>query len=276
MRHPRTKLLTGLVILALVGGAILASFLMPQSASEIDVARKFLLPSFVHPLGTDQLGRDLLYQLTRGGLASMLVAILAVTLGTGIGVPLGLIAASNRRFADPLIMRMSDFLFAFPALLVAILLRETFGPGILNAVIAIGVFNIPVMTRITYAAALHVLAKDFILAARLSGRSSFHIAIDHVLPFLFPVLIVQLTIQMALGLLAEASLSYVGLGVVPPMPSWGRMLNEAQTLMALAPQLALLPGITIMLTVYAFSLVGDALRDLWDVRRKRGGGFGHA
>lgn len=277
MKTPRQRLALGLVILSIVLLASLVSLLFPFSTpTTIDVAKKFLLPSLSHPLGTDQFGRDVLFLLMRGGVASLLVALSAVAIGALIGIPLGLIAAFNRRLADPVIMRMNDFLFAFPALLIAVLLRETFGPGILNAVVAIGVFNIPVMTRITYGATLNVLTKDFILASRLSGRSSIFIAREHVLPFLFPVLIVQITIQMALGLLAEASLSYVGLGVVPPMPSWGRMLNEAQTLLAIAPQLALLPGLAIVSTVYGLSLVGDALRDLWDQKRQRGGGSSHA
>ena len=274
MNTPRQRLAFGLVILLVMFGAALASLVMPMpDPSKIDIAQKFLLPSLKHPFGTDQLGRDILFLLMRGGLASLLVAVLAVIIGAGIGVPLGLIAAFNRRIADPVIMRLSDFLFAFPALLIAVLLRETFGPGVINAVIAIGVFNIPVMTRITYGAALQVLARDFILAAKLSGRTTVGIAIDHVLPYLAPVLIVQITIQMALGLLAEASLSYVGLGVVPPMPSWGRMLNEAQTLLAISPQIAIFPGLAIALTVYGLSLCGDALRDLWDVKRQRSGGL---
>lgn len=277
MNTPRQRLVIGLAILFVVFGAAVSSLIVPMpDSSKIDLAQKFLLPSFTHPFGTDQFGRDVLVLLMRGGLASLLVAVLAVTIGVGIGVPLGMIAAFNRRIADPVVMRLSDFLFAFPALLIAVLLRETFGPGLLNAIIAIGVFNIPVMTRITYGAALQVLARDFILAAKLSGRTPFGIAFDHVLPFLAPVLIVQITIQMALGLLAEASLSYVGLGVVPPMPSWGRMLNEAQTLLAISPQLALFPGLAIALTVYGLSLCGDALRDLWDLKRQRSGGFDYA
>lgn len=269
---PRSRLRFGLVLLTLIVVMSFASLL--SSASDptlIDISKKLLPPSLAHPFGTDHFGRDLLGMIMRGGLASLSVAFLAVLLGAALGVPLGLVAAFHRVIADPVIMRMSDFLFAFPALLIAVLLRETFGPGLLNAIVAIGIFNIPVLTRMTYGAALQVLAKDFILASRLSGRTNFGLAKDHVLPALAPVLIVQITIQMALGLLAEASLSYVGLGVVPPMPSWGRMLNEAQTLLAIAPQLALLPGLAIVLTVYAFSLCGDALRDLWDLHRKRGG-----
>lgn len=277
MTAPRRRLLIGVAILCAVVLAALISVVFPYSdPARVDVANKLQMSSLAHPLGTDQLGRDLLFLIMRGGLASLLVALFAVVIGAGLGVPLGLMAATNRSFADPVIMRMSDFLFAFPALLIAVLLRETFGPGIVNAIIAIGIFNIPVFTRVTYSAALQVLSRDYILAAKLSGRSSFDIAVDHILPSLAPVLIVQITIQMALGLLAEASLSYVGLGVVPPMPSWGRMLNEAQTLLAIAPQLALIPGFAIVLTVYAFSLIGDSLRDLWDIRRKRSIGGNHA
>lgn len=277
MRAPQHRLRIGLAIVSFIILAALVSVVFPYAdPGMVDIANKLASPSLIHPFGTDQLGRDLLFLIMRGGLASLLVACFAVVIGAGLGIPLGLVAAFNRRLADPVIMRMSDFLFAFPALLIAVLLRETFGPGIVNAIIAIGIFNIPVFTRVTYSAALQVLSRDYILAAKLSGRTTFGIALDHVLPSLAPVLIVQVTIQMALGLLAEASLSYVGLGVVPPVPSWGRMLNEAQTLLAIAPQLALIPGLAIVLTVYAFSLIGDALRDIWDLRRKRGGGGHHA
>jgi len=160
----RRRLVTGSLILSGMTIAALVSLVMPDfDPGTVDISQKFLPPSLSHPFGTDQFGRDLMLLVMRGGLSSLLVALSAVIFGAACGIPLGLVAAFNRRVADPVIMRMSDFLFAFPALLIAVLLRETIGPGLLNAVIAIGIFNIPVFVRITYGAALSVLARDFIL-----------------------------------------------------------------------------------------------------------------
>ena len=178
-----------------------------------------------------------------GARVSIAVALVAVGIGMGLGVPLGLAAAARRgTLLDEVIMRGNDLVFAFPALLIAIMITAVFGPSALNAIIAIGIFNVPVFARLTRAGALTLWPRDFILAARVAGKGAARISLEHILPNLANLLIVQGTIQFSLGILAEAALSYVGLGAQPPTPSWGRMLAESQTMIAFAPWLALHPG----------------------------------
>jgi len=260
-----------IIIFTLLAIALLS--LMPgmPDPTLIRVAEKLRSPSIEHWLGTDQLGRDLLGLTMRGASASLLVAIGAVTLGAGIGVPLGLMASARENWLSQAIMRANDFIFAFPALVIAILLHDTVGAGIQNAILAIGIFNIPVFARVIFNKAQSIWTLDFIQAARLIGRRDVSIALLHVLPLVLGTIIVQITIQLGLGILAEAGLSYVGLGVTPPTPSWGRMLNEAQTLIGLAPRLALVPGLAIALAVLGFTLLGDALSEWVDPRKRNSG-----
>ena len=190
-------------------------------------------------------------------------------IGMALGVPLGLWAAARRgSLLDEVIMRGNDLVFAFPSLVIAILITAVFGPSATNAIIAIGIFNIPVFARITRGAALSLWKREFIMAARVAGKTRTRISVEHILPNVANLLIVQGTIQFSLGILAEAGLSYVGLGAQPPIPSWGRMLADAQTMASLAPHVALIPGLTIVAMVLGLNLLGDGLRDALDPRLK--------
>lgn len=255
----------------LLGTALVSLFWTPYDPAMIVIAEKLKPISSVHWLGTDHFGRDTLSMVMRGGVISIIVAFSAVMIGAGIGVPLGLLAAAQDGWLRRLILNGSDFLFAFPALLTAILLQATLGPGMMNAILAIGIFNIPVFARVTHGAALPIWTKDFILAARIAGRRDLSISLRHVLPNIGSLLVVQLTVQMSLALIAEAALSYIGLGVQPPVPSWGRMLSEAQTLIAVAPRLALVPGFAILLLVLGLNLIGSAMSGRNDLTGERRG-----
>jgi peptide/nickel transport system permease protein len=204
-----------------------------------------------------------------GARNSIAVGVIAVAIGLGFGVSVGLLAAARRGWLDEVLMRAADLGFAFPALLTAIMLTAIYGPGLLTSIVAIGLFNIPVFARLARASARAVWARDYVLAARAAGKGAWRITLDHVLPNIANVLIVQATIQFALAILAEAALSYLGLGTQPPQPSWGRMLAEAQTLLFQAPLLALWPGAAIALSVLGLNLLGDGLRDLLDPKLAR-------
>jgi len=265
-----TGLIIGLVVtLALVVVALVSLVWTPFPVNVMDIPAKLQSPSAAHWLGTDQFGRDVLSRLMAGAVNSITVSLVAVGIGAGIGVPLGALAAARRGLVEEVVMRFNDFTFAFPALLSAVMITAVLGPGAINSIIAIGIFNIPVFARLTRGASLSLWKRDFVLAARVAGRGRTRIIVDHILPNIASLLIVQMTIQFALAILAEAGLSYLGLGTQPPDPSWGKMLNEAQTLMYLAPQLAIFPGLAIMVTVLGLNLLGDGLRDLLDPRLRR-------
>ena len=261
---------TGFVItLAIVAMALLSFVWTPYDVTHLVVADRMKPPSWTHPFGTDQFGRDVLSMIMVGSRNSIAVAIVAVGIGMGIGVPLGCWAAARGGFADEVLMRFSDLVFAFPALLSAVLITAIFGPGAVNAIIAIGIFNIPVFARVARAGALSLWPREFILAARAAGKGEVLITVEHILPNIASLLVVQGTIQFALGVLAEAGLSYLGLGAQPPMPSWGRMLFDAQTRMMVAPYLAIFPGMAIVITVLGLNLLGDGLRDVLDPKLRR-------
>ena len=267
-RHP-SLVLGALLVALLLGAAALSLVWTPWSPYAMDLAGKLQGPSAQHWLGTDAFGRDVASLLLVGARNTILVGVLAVGMGLGFGTALGLLAAARRGWVEELVMRLADFTFAFPAILSAILLTAAFGAGIVNAIVAIGIFNIPTFARVARASANAVWGREFILAARACGKGRWRITIDHVLPNIASVLIVQASIQFALAILAEAALSYLGLGTQPPQPSWGRMLAEAQTLMFQAPLLAVWPGVAIALAVLGLNLLGDGLRDLRDPRLSR-------
>ena len=268
LRHPSFAI-GGALVTLLIAVAALSWVWTPHPATEIDVAHRLELPSTHHWLGTDSLGRDIVSLLIVGSRVSIAVGLIAVGIGMGIGVALGLVAAVKRGWIEEIVMRLADFTFAFPALLSAIMLTAIYGPGLVTSIVAIGIFNVPVFARITRASALVVRSREFVTAARALGKGEWRITIEHVLPNIAAILIVQATIQFALAILAEAALSYLGLGTQPPTPSWGRMLNEAQQQLFQAPQLAIYPGLAIALTVLGLNLLGDGLRDIFDPRLSR-------
>jgi len=268
LRHK--SFVTGGVLVALLVALALLSFVWtPHPATEIDVPNKLQPPSATHWLGTDSLGRDIVSQLIVGARASIAVGLIAVGIGIAGGVALGLLAAARRGWVEEAVMRLSDFGLAFPALLTAIMLGAVYGPGLATAIVAIGLFNIPEFARITRASANAVWSREFVLAARACGKGATRITLEHVLPNVASVLIVQATVRFAIAILAEAGLSYLGLGAQPPLPSWGRMLNEGQSMMYQAPLLAVWPGLAIVFSVLGLNLLGDGLRDLLDPRLAR-------
>lgn len=271
-RHP-SFVIGGLLCALLALAALLSLMWTPHPPAEIDIPSKLQSPSAAHWLGTDTFGRDTASQLMVGAQNSIVVGVIAVGIGLIVGVGLGCLASASRAqgrgWVEELVMRASDFTFAFPALLSAIMLTAIYGPGLVMSIVAIGIFNIPVFARITRGAANAVWSREYVLAARAGGKGALRITWDHVLPNIANQLIVQATISFATAILAEAALSYLGLGTQPPQPSWGRMLSEAQTQLFQAPMLAVYPGVAIMLSVLGLNLMGDGLRDLMDPKLAR-------
>jgi peptide/nickel transport system permease protein len=262
--------LAGFIITVFVAAVAALSYVWtPDDVTKLVISDKTQAPSLVHWFGTDHFGRDILSMIMVGARNSIAVALVAVGIGMGVGVPLGAFAAARGGLVDEAVMRLNDLVFAFPALLSAIMITAIFGPGAVNAIIAIGIFNIPVFARVARAGALAIWPREFILAARAAGKSTTLITIEHVLPNIATLLLVQGTIQFALGILAEAGLSYVGLGAQPPMPSWGRMLFDAQTRMVVAPWMAIFPGMAIVITVLGLNLLGDGIADILDPKSRR-------
>lgn len=271
LRHPSLTIGVIASLLFLLIG-FLSVLWVPYPIESLNIGAAMQDPSPAHWLGTDHLGRDMVSLIMKGTLTSFVVAAIAVGIGAIIGVPLGLAAAAWGGPAEWVILRLNDFLFAFPALIIAILITTLFGPSAINAMIAVGIFNVPVFARVARGGALSLKTLDYVGAARLAGMGPLEIARRHILPNIASLIIVQATIQLALGILAEASLSYVGLGTQPPATSLGLMLKDAQTYALLKPSLALIPGITIILIVVALNLAGDGLRDQLDPRLRRLGG----
>lgn len=267
MRIPAQLRVGAALSAVFIAAALVSLAWTPYPVDELSISERMRLPGEGYLLGTDQFGRDILSMLMVGARTSIAVAVVAVGIGMAFGVPLGLLAAANQgSLIDEVIMRTNDLVFAFPSLVIAILITAVFGPSAFNAILAIGIFNIPVFARVTRGGALSLWTLDFVLAARVAGKGRLRISLEHILTNITNLLIVQGTIQFSLGILAEAGLSYVGLGAQPPTPSWGRMLAESQTLVALAPHIAAFPGMAIVLTVLGLNLMGDGLRDVLDPR----------
>lgn len=246
--------------------ALLSLLWTPYDATFVDIPKRLRPPSLSHWFGTDQYGRDILSMAMIGTRISIIVGLLAVTISLLIGSAFGLLAAALPRYFEGPVMRTSDLLFAFPALIIAILVAAVFGPGAYTVIIAVAIFNIPVFARIARAAALPLWESGFCLAAQTFGKSRLRISVEHILPNTLPVLLTQASIQYSLALLAEAGLSYVGLGVQPPTPSLGRMLAEGQTYAATAAWLTLIPGLLLFLIILGVNLLGEGLREKFDPR----------
>ncbi len=268
-RRHRSFVAGGALSGLLIATALVSLIWTPYGPTKMSLRYRLKAPSLDHWLGTDQYGRDILSIIMAGAQNSISVGVVSVSIGLVIGITMGLLAAAQRGWIEEVTMRASDFAFAFPAILLAIMLVAAIGPGSVNAIIAIGVFNIPIFARLTRGAAAAVWTREFVLAARAAGKGAARISFEHVLPNITAVIVVQGTVQFAIAILAEAALSYLGLGAQPPAPSWGRMLSEAQTMIYINPMLAVYPGVAIAISVLGLNLLGDGLRDLIDPRLAR-------
>ncbi len=257
----------GFVILFIII-AIFAPWLAPQDPVETSWSAIRKAPSAAHWFGTDELGRDVLSRVMWGARASLLAGLVSVSISMALGVPIGLLAGYAGGWTDGIISRLTDSALALPFLILAIALAAFLGPSLINAMIAIGVSATPIFIRLTRAQVLAVKVEDFIEAARAVGNPHWRIALRHVLPNVLPPLIVQSTLAIAAAIIAEASLSFLGLGQQPPAPSWGSMLNTAKNYVDNAPWMAIWPGLAIFLLVLSFNLLGDGLRDALDPRHK--------
>jgi peptide/nickel transport system permease protein len=257
----------GAVITGFIIVVALVSFVWtPYDPTEVVAADRLQDPSWAHVLGTDKFGRDVFSQLMWGARTTLFVGIVAVGVAALLGTPLGILAAMAPRWFDETIMRGNDLVLAFPALLLAVMFGAVWGASTLTAMLAIGIATAPAYARIARAGALQVMSSEYALAARAAGRSRLAIARRHVLPNIAPLLIVACSVSFAIAVLAEAALSYLGFGTRPPTPSWGRMLQESQELLAIKPLLCLWPGLAIALAVLGFNMLGDGLRDRFDPR----------
>jgi peptide/nickel transport system permease protein len=268
LRRRRTAMLGLVIVLAFILMAVFAAWIAPMDpiATSWGAIRK--APSAEHWFGTDEIGRDVLSRVVWGARASLLAGLVSVCISMALGVPIGLLAAYVGGWTDGLISRFTDSMLAVPFLILAIALAAFLGPSLTNAMIAIGVSATPIFIRLTRAQVLAVKVEDFVEAARAVGNPHWRIALRHILPNVLPPLIVQSTLAIAAAVIAEASLSFLGLGQQPPAPSWGSMLNTAKNFVDQAPWMAIWPGVSIFLLVLSFNLLGDGLRDALDPRHK--------
>jgi peptide/nickel transport system permease protein len=256
------------VLLVLLIAAMFGPTLAPYGANEQEILNRFDPPSWEHWFGTDDLGRDVFSRVLIAARASLQVGVIAVGIALGLGVPIGLLAGFYGRITDGFLMRLMDMLFAFPAILLAIAIVAVRGPGLTNAMIAIGIVYMPIFARITRGSVITVRNEVYVRAARSLGAGDGRIMRKHILPNIVAPLIVQTSLSMAFAILSEAALSFLGLGVQPPQPSWGRMLADGRGFIKQAPWIGIFPGLAILFTVMAFNLVGDGLRDALDPRQK--------
>lgn len=256
------------IIVALIAIAILAPWVAPFDPTKQSWSLVRKPPSWMHWLGTDESGRDLLSRVIWGARASLMAGVVSITIAVSLGVPIGLLAGYRGGFVDALISRITDAMLACPNLILAIALAAFLGPSLTNAMIAIGITATPIFVRLTRGQVLSVKVEDYVEAARAVGNPAWRIAVKHILPNILPALLVQATLSIASAIIAEASLSFLGLGQQPPAPSWGSMLNTAQRFLTQAPWMAIFPGVAIFLSVLSFNLFGDGLRDALDPKER--------
>lgn len=264
-RRPLALFAAGVIVLFVLV-AIFAPYLAPYDPAQADFLSVRQAPDETYWLGTDAVGRDMLSRVIFGARSSLIAGVISVVIAMTVGVPLGLIAGYYRGFIDEAIMRFTDALLAFPFLILAVALAAALGPSLTNAMIAIGIATAPTFIRLTRGQVLSVQAEDYVQAAKALGTNDRRILLQHILPNSLAPLLVQATLTIAQSIIAESSLSFLGLGVQPPTPSWGGMLNTARNFINQAPWMAIFPGLSIYVTVLAFNLLGDGLRDAFDPR----------
>lgn len=262
-------------VLVIIGIGVLSKFWLPgglDSIRSVNIDERLLPPfsSMTHLLGTDHLGRDHIAQLMRATSNTLLIVAIGTTLATVVGVTIGLIAAMARGLTEQFLIRATDVVYAIPAVLLALVLAAKLGASYGTAMLALGFWFFPTIARVTRSAALSVREREFIKAARTYGRGELFITLRHILPNIVSIILVQITIVFALSILVEAGLAFLGVSTQPPEPSWGRMLEESQDHMTAAPWLAVIPGLTIIVTVLLFNMLGNGLRDRFDRRGHTG------
>jgi peptide/nickel transport system permease protein len=265
LRH-KGALIGGAIVLLFTLAAVLAPLVAPYDPVQSSWLTVRKAPSAAHWLGTDDLGRDVLSRLVWGARASLAAGVISVAIAVAIGVPVGILAGYAGGWVDAVISRCTEALLACPFLILAIALAAFLGPSLTNAMIAIGVSATPIFVRLTRGQAMTVKAEDYVQGARAVGCSHLRIVRRYILPNIFPPILVQATLTIAAAIIAEASLSFLGLGQQPPAPSWGSMLNTAKNFMTQAPWMAVFPGVAIFTVVFAFNILGDGLRDALDPR----------
>lgn len=269
--RPTPALLAGAAIVALIAAAALLSFVYtPFDPLQVNAPARLQGPSLQHWLGTDNLGRDLLSRILVGARITLLVGVVSVGIAVLIGTPVGIWAGMKRGAVEEITMRGADILLAFPALLLAIMFAAIYGASTVSAMAAIGLASVPGFARVARAGTLQVMNAEYVLAARAAAQRPVRIAARHVLPNITGMLLIQCSVTFALAVLAEAALSFLGLGTPPPVPSWGRMLQESQQYWGSFPAMAIWPGLAIALAVMGFNLLGDGLRDRLDPKLGRG------
>ena len=268
-RVPLSLKVGGLIVFLVGLSAILSYIWLPHAPDSTDFLNRFAPPSGQHLLGTDSFGRDLASRILVGARSALWVGLVAVTIGLGLGSVLGILAGYLGGWTDRAVMFVMDSLYSIPALILALLFAAALGPGALGAMIAVGIWSIPIFARLSRAGTLTVRQLPYIEASQALGGSRSRVMFRHILPNVIGPLVVQASLIMAIAILIEAALSYLGLGVQPPTASWGRMLRDAQGFLPFSPYPVIFPGIAIMLTVLGFNLFGDGLRDVLDPTRRR-------